>query len=104
AVLFQLQQIGEAVLLDLETDADGVHAALEELVELPVALGLRRGIADDERRAIGLAPVAVGRLPVAVAVEQRIGGARIVRNRAAIVGIVPGDTRRYRVMGAHRLA
>ena len=104
ALLLELEQLREALFLDLEPHADRIERALEQLVELPVALGGRRGVADDERRAVGLPAVAVRALAVTELLEQLIRGARIVGNEAAVARIVAGDPRRHRVLGAHRLA
>src|SRR5207247_3422404 len=104
ALLLQLEQLREALFLDLEPHADRIERALEPLVELPVALGGRRGVADDERRAVRLPAVAVRALAVAELLKQRIRGSRIVGNEAAVARIVAGDPGRHRVLGAHRLA
>src|SRR5204863_10081849 len=104
ALLLEHEQLREALFLDLEPHADRIERALEQLVELPVALGRRRSVADDERRAVRLPAVAVRALAVAELLEQRIRGARIVGNEAAVARIVAGDPGRHRVLGAHRLA
>src|SRR6185436_18745115 len=101
--LLQLDHLREAFLLDLEANADRVERALHQLVELPIALGGHRAIADDERPAIWLAAVAVGALAVPIALEERVRRSRVIRDRVAVLRIVPGDARRDRVVRAHRL-
>src|SRR5207302_10529023 len=103
ALLLRLEIFGKALLLDLHVDADRIERALGQLVELPVALGRCRGVADDERLAVRLAAIAVGTALVAVAVEDRAGRARIVRNHARVPRVVAGHAGRDGVLRAHRL-
>src|SRR6266852_6928986 len=104
AALLQLEQIGEAVLVDFQADPDRTERAPHQLVELAVALVRDRGIANDERLAVGQRAIAVRSPPIAELVEQGIGGPGIVRNAELVVRIMAGDARWDRKLGADRLS
>src|SRR6266699_6825365 len=96
AAFLQLEQIGEAVLVDFQVDADRVERALHQFVELAVALDRDRGITDDEGLAVGHRAIAVHAPPVAEFVEQSVGGPRIVRDAELVARIMARDAGRNR--------
>ena len=74
-----LELLGPLADAEFEAQANRVHAALPEFVELPVQLRCLAGHLQDERRAIGvLAPA------VAVAVDESVGVEQRPRMRAVI--------------------
>src|SRR3954469_15213920 len=95
ALVLQLVQFREAVLVDLHAHADGVEGALPQLVELAVALVRRRGIADDERLSVRESAIAIRAFSVSVAVEQRVGELRIVGRISVRIRIVARYSGRY---------
>src|SRR5258708_34281378 len=90
AALLQLEQIGEAVLVDLQADPDRTERAPHQLVELAVALVRDRGIADDERLAVGQRAIALRSPAIAELVEQGIGGPGVVTEARIFVWVLAG--------------
>ena len=89
--------------MDLQPDADGIERALHELVELAVALGRGRGIANHQRLSIGQRTEAVAAFAITEFVEQRIRELRRVRDDRAVLRVVTCDTRRHGELRADRL-
>src|SRR5258708_22152824 len=94
AALLQLEQIGEAVLVDLQADPDRTERAPHQLVELAVPPVRDRGIADDERPSAGQRAIAVRSPSVAEIVWQGICGASSRRRYANFILVISCAPRR----------
>ena len=103
ALLLELQELREFVLLDFQLHADGIERAFHHLVLVSVQrVGSRRDW-NDQRLAVRQRTPAIGTLLVPEFVEQRVGGGRIVSQRALPIRDVTDNAGRDRVVGLDHL-
>ena len=101
----RLQRIRKLLLDEFDADADGLEAALPQLVQLPLERADGRRNVQHERPAVRqVAPAVLVAVDVAELVEQRPRAGRVVFHVAVERRIVAGHARRHGLRREDRLS